>query len=117
MGVRNRILTLSGGQQSSLAKLYYRYEMANTHPVTMNLFKRMQVDSSSQTKRKTDNTATMVLRYHPVFRLALSRALSLVPVPAEIGLPLRIGWANALPSMDSLVNSHNKKWEHCSHQG
>ena len=116
-GVRNRICRLSSSNPASLALLRHRYEMANTHPVTLNLFNEELVEKPCQPVQRVGSTATLVLRYHPVFRLAVSRALSAVPVPVELNLNLRVGWANALPSMDSLVQCHNKKWELCSHSG
>ena len=44
-----------------------------------------------------------VLRYHPLFRYAFSRAIRLVPPPAELELSLFAGWSNALPSLHGIT--------------
>ncbi len=55
------------------------------------------------------NTLPFVCRFHPAFRRAFSRALRLVPPPSEMNVSLRASWKNALPSVNSLVEAHNRK--------
>ena len=52
---------------------------------------------------------TIVLRYHPVFKHALCKALQLVPFPRIYGVTIRPAWSNALPSVAGSIESSNLK--------
>ena len=108
-GVRTRISRLSNQDPQACIKLLDRYALANAHPFTMDRLR--DVNCTKNPSRQEQKHATIALRYHPVFRLAASRTIALVPLPPEYGWKLRIGWANALPSLDSIVNNVNRRRE------
>ena len=115
--VKDRIVRLAASEScksEGVSVLCSRYQMANTHPFTMQILRR----NKEIRKKPTQDVpvANLVLRYHPIFRLAATIVLALVPFPvAEYGFGLRCGWTNALPSLESLIQRHNKIWEAASH--
>ena len=106
---------LSSSLVSSLQVLCQRYAMANAHPYTLDLLSEASKRfSEAQTSvygpdahSAVPVTLTCVCRYHPVFRRAFTRALTLVKPPAELGIKIWIAWKNTLPCVSTYVNKHN----------
>jgi len=110
--VAQRVLKLSGGDPSSLSTLSGRYRAKGAHAYTLGLLDSYAQNPKLLDKCKSDLIETsvnrtlmapIVLRFHPLYRWAFSRALALVPPPAELGITVRASWRNSLPSVLGIV--------------
>ena len=86
--VCSRASTLSNSPSSALKVLSDRYREANANPKALQRIMSGCVRSLVVPRLTYSSEASVVfvLRYHPVFRRAFYRALSLVPFPEYYGL-------------------------------
>ena len=104
----NRTYILSGGSQSQLNILCKRYSTACAHNFTvsqLSSWKQKSVDVNPDSRM----LVPLVLRYHPLFAKAVSAALAQVPVPREACARVVPSWKNSLPSLQQMLQKHNKK--------
>jgi hypothetical protein len=107
--VCSRASRLSDSPSSALKVLSDRYREANAHPETLQRIMMGCVRSLVVPRpvHSREASVVFVLRYHPVFRRAFYRALSLVPFPEYYGLQIMPAWRNALPSVGGSIESAN----------
>jgi len=105
--VANRVYTLSGSSPVAVQKLIHRYKSAGAHPLTLKVLNNWHPSPPDSRSQPAQQGARMpfVFRYHPLFRHAFYRTMTLVPPPPELGLKIFSGWRNALPSLNGIVQS------------
>ena len=113
LATRYGLLSSSSSSKSqSLSLLLDRYQAANAHPHTLDCISRgiksFGKRSSVVSKESGNSLFAVVLRYHPVFRRAVARARQHLPFPQSLNMELRVGWLNALPSVQSLIMNHSR---------
>ena len=106
--VCNRIAGLSSQPEKSICKLQYNYRVAGADPSIMHRLQLRKFPSKS-IQRLSGDLSPMVLRYHPLFRAAVSRAIMAVPPPSALRLQILTSWTNALPSTASFISKHNRR--------
>jgi len=115
--VARRIQSLSSGNSSALTQLRDRYLRKCIHPYTLGRLNSYVENPSSCTGRvqhghepqNGSQIIPFVCRYHPLFKWAVSRTLTLVPPPSELRVKFRASWRNSLPSMRGIVAKARQK--------
>ena len=98
------------GLQNTFSTMQDRYSRANAHKYTLALLSdAIQTHSSSQPSPPSssnphasnpDPLFAIVCGFHPVFRVAVNRALSTFPPPRSFNRKVCVSWKNVLPMLD-----------------
>ena len=109
--VCNRVYTLSDEKTKALQTWQQRYIAANAHPNIVAMIRSWEPKTKPaklSLSIEYASNATFVLRYHPSFKQAFSRALHIVPVPKELRLKVMPAWKNSMPSLCGIVDKTNR---------
>ena len=105
--VKDRVLSLSGDPIEAETRLMQQYKSVPAHPLVFSRLASKKTSKQTKTHEAADRIAC-IIKYHPVLKRALASALREHPVPKQLDFSIFTGWRNALPSLATYSNYHNK---------